>query len=78
MSKARIVLRMRDRGGNLVEVTRTFQLTQKKKKLEFKALDGVISKKDDAGNVRCVGTCRAQQCVPASRATARDSQPSLR
>ncbi|CAM9695145.1 unnamed protein product [Ascophyllum nodosum] len=47
--KANIKLRFAGRDGRMSVVIRSFQLTQKKVTLQFKALDGVIRTKDDKG-----------------------------
>ncbi|CAM9975589.1 unnamed protein product, partial [Phaeothamnion confervicola] len=46
--KASIKLRFKAKGGQPMVVIRSFQLSQKKTALTFKALDGVIRTKDDA------------------------------
>eukprot|EP00752_Nemacystus_decipiens_P005268 g4778.t1 len=47
--KANIKLRFSARDGTVSVVIRSFQLTQKRKTLQFKALDGVIRTKNDSG-----------------------------
>lgn len=48
--KAHVKLRFRNRAGFPTVVIRSFQLTKKKNKLEFKTLDGVIRTTDENGN----------------------------
>lgn len=48
--KANIKLRFTNRQGNATVVVRSFQLTKKRTKMEFKALDGVVRMTDALGD----------------------------
>jgi DNA repair protein RAD50 len=48
--KAHIKIRFSNRVGRPTVVARSFQLTKKKAKLEFKTLDGVVRMEDNEGN----------------------------